>query len=121
MLRNKSFIFFSLSDTLSLQDGPIGAEGVSLTPLRSLAIDRGLWLYGLPFWIDAKLPWRSSEPQLFHRLMIAQDTGSAIIGAARGDVFFGSGDEAGALAGAIRHPAAFTVLLPRGFYMGRPS
>jgi membrane-bound lytic murein transglycosylase A len=113
MARNKSYIFFSASDILHPQDGPIGGQGVSLTPLRSIAIDRSIWTYGLPMWIEAELPWRSSRPEKFRRLLIAQDTGSAIVGAARGDLFFGSGDEAGALAGAIRHPAAFTVFLPR--------
>jgi len=115
MLRNKSFIFFALSDVLSDRDGPVGAQGVSLTPLRSLAVDRSLWFYGLPYWIEAEIPWASSTAQKFRRLMIGQDTGSAIVGAARGDLFFGSGDEAGARAGEIRHPAAFTVFLPRNW------
>jgi membrane-bound lytic murein transglycosylase A len=113
MLRNKSYIFFSASDVLHPQKGPIGGQGISLTPLRSIAVDRGIWAYGLPMWIEAELPWRSSSPEKFRRLLIAQDTGSAITGAARGDLFFGSGDEAGALAGALRHSAAFTVFLPR--------
>jgi len=85
-----------------------------LTPLRSIAIDRSLWAYGLPFWIDAQLPWIDETPRPFRRLMIAQDTGSAITGAARADLFFGSGDMAGARAGAIRCRAGFAVLLPRG-------
>jgi membrane-bound lytic murein transglycosylase A len=113
MSRNKSYIFFSASEVLHPQEGPIGGQGISLTPLRSIAVDRSLWAYGLPMWIEAELPWRSCRPEKFRRLLIAQDTGSAITGASRGDLFFGSGDEAGALAGALRHPAAFTVLLPR--------
>jgi membrane-bound lytic murein transglycosylase A len=113
MLRNKSYIFFAETKILRPEDGPIGGQGVCLTALRSMAIDRGLWPYGLPFWIEAEIPWRSPVPERFRRLMIGQDTGSAILGAARGDLFFGSGDTAGALAGAIRHPAQFTVLLPR--------
>jgi membrane-bound lytic murein transglycosylase A len=113
MLRNKSYIFFSASDVLHRQEGPIGGQGISLAPLRSMAVDRGIWAYGLPMWIEAEIPWRCSSVEKFRRLLIAQDTGSAIVGSARGDLFFGSGDGAGALAGALRHPAAFTVLLPR--------
>jgi membrane-bound lytic murein transglycosylase A len=90
--------------------GPIGGEGVSLTPGRSLAIDRKIWPYGLPVFISAALPL---DPAPFRRLMIAQDTGTAIVGAARADIFFGSGAEAGATAGIVRHPGEFVVLWPR--------
>ena len=114
MRRNRSFVFFELVDDFDPDLGPIAGAGVSLTPLRSIAVDRTMWAYGLPFWIDAKLPWADETPRPFRRLMIAQDTGSAIVGAARADLFFGSGDKAGARAGAIRHPAEFIVLLPRG-------
>jgi membrane-bound lytic murein transglycosylase A len=114
MRRNRSFIFFQLVDDFDPDLGPVAGAGVPLTPLRSIAIDRTMWAYGLPFWIDAELPWVDHTPQPFHRLTIAQDTGSAIVGAARADLFFGSGDAAGARAGAIRHPAEFVVLLPRG-------
>ncbi len=113
MLRNKSYVFFALTDVLRPEEGPIGGQGVCLTRLRSVALDRAIWPYGLPMWIDAGIPWQTSEPAPFRRLMIGQDTGSAIVGAARGDLFFGSGDAAGALAGAIRHKAEFTVFLPR--------
>ena len=114
MRRNRSFIFFQLVDDFDLDLGPVAGAGVPLTPLRSIAIDRTMWAYGLPFWIDAELPWVDETPRPFRRLMIAQDTGSAIVGAARADLFFGSGDKAGARAGAIRHQAEFVVLLPRG-------
>jgi membrane-bound lytic murein transglycosylase A len=114
MRRNRSFVFFTLVEDFDAQLGPIAGAGVPLTPLRSMAVDRTVWAYGLPFWIDAELPWAGEAPQPFRRLMIAQDTGSAIVGAARADLFFGSGDVAGARAGAIRHPAEFFVLLPRG-------
>ena len=82
--------------------------------MRSIAVDRTIWAYGLPFWIDAELPWADETPRPFRRLMIAQDTGSAIVGAARADLYFGGGDAAGERAGAIRHPAEFVVLLPQG-------
>lgn len=114
MRRNRSYVFFKLEENFDASEGPTGGAGVALTPLRSIAIDRSLWPYGAPFWIEASLPWDGPEPTPFRRLMIAQDTGSAILGAARADIFFGSGDEAGRRAGDIRHDGAFTVLLPRG-------
>ena len=113
MRRNRSFVFFKLVDDFDPELGPIAGAGVPLTPLRSIAVDRTIWAYGLPFWIDAELPWVNEAPRRFRRLMIAEDTGSAIVGAARADIFFGSGDAAGARAGAIRHRADFIVLLPR--------
>src|SRR6204780_5348178 len=114
MRRNRSFVFFTLIEDFDPNLGPMAGAGVALTPLRSIAVDRTVWAYGLPFWIDAELPWVDKTPQPFRRLMIAQDTGSAIVGAARADLFLGSGDAAGARAGAIRHPAEFVVLLPQG-------
>lgn len=111
--RNRSYVFFSRDDSDSRAAGPIGAASVPLTALRSIAVDRGLWAYGLPFWIEAALPWRSMKPEPFHRLMIAQDTGSAIIGPARADLFFGTGDDAGERAGDIRHRGRMIVLWPR--------
>jgi membrane-bound lytic murein transglycosylase A len=114
MHENHSFIFFTIDRSLRENAGPVGGAGVSLTPFRSIAIDRKIWPYGLPYWIDADLPWRSTDKSApFRRLVIGQDTGSAIIGAARADIFFGSGNRAGAMAGAIRHPARFHVLLPK--------
>jgi membrane-bound lytic murein transglycosylase A len=114
MRRNRSFVFFRLVDDFDPELGPVAGAGVALTALRSIAIDRTLWAYGLPFWIDAELPWAEEAPRAFRRLMIAQDTGSAIVGPARADLFFGSGDAAGARAGAIRHEGDVVVLLPRG-------
>jgi membrane-bound lytic murein transglycosylase A len=108
--RNKSYVFFSADASASRAQGPIGAAGVPLTPGRSIAVDRGLWPYGLPFWIEADLP----EPAgAYRRLMIAQDTGSAILGPARADLFMGSGEAAGRLAGDIRHTGRMIVLWPR--------
>jgi membrane-bound lytic murein transglycosylase A len=112
MHRNKSYVFFSLHEESDPARGPIGGQGINLTALRSIAVDRAIWSYGLPFWIAAELPWRNSFPSPFRRLMIAQDTGSAIEGPARADIFFGSGDDAGARAGDIRHAGDIVVLLP---------
>jgi membrane-bound lytic murein transglycosylase A len=114
MRRNRSYIFFRVEAGFPPDVGPIGGAGLPLTPLRSIAVDRAIWPYGTPFWIDAALPWRSEAAEPFRRLVIAQDTGSAILGPARADIFFGGGGEAGARAGAIRHDADFTVLLPIG-------
>ncbi len=114
MQRNKSYVFFALQEDCSPASGPTGGQGISLTALRSIAIDRAIWPYGLPFWIAADLPWRELTPSPFRRLMIAQDTGSAITGPARADIFFGSGDDAGARAGDIRHGGDIVVLLPAG-------
>jgi membrane-bound lytic murein transglycosylase A len=114
MQRNRSYVFFKLETAFDPADGPIGGAGVALTALRSIAVDRGVWAYGTPFWLEAHLPWLSTQPDVFARLMIAQDTGSAILGAARADLYFGGGDEAGRRAGDIRHACAFTVLLPAG-------
>jgi peptidoglycan lytic transglycosylase A len=114
MRRNRSFVFFKLVDNFDALLGPVAGAGVPLTPLRSIAIDRTVWPYGLPFWIEAELPWADETPRPFRRLMIAQDTGSAIVGAARADLYFGSGEKPGARAGAIRHRADVVVLLPQG-------
>jgi membrane-bound lytic murein transglycosylase A len=114
MNRNPSYVFFRLIDDLDPALGPIGGEGVPLTSGRSLAIDRSLYSYGLPFWIEADLPTGTGgamEP--FRRLMVAQDTGAAIVGPARGDIFWGTGAEAGETAGRVNNPGRFVVLLPR--------
>jgi membrane-bound lytic murein transglycosylase A len=113
MRRNRSYIFFRLAEELDPADGPIGGAGLPLTPGRSLAVDRAVWSYGLPFWLEGELPVPGAESEPLRRLMIAQDTGSAIVGPARGDFFFGSGAEAGTRAGLLRHAARFVVLAPK--------
>lgn len=113
MDENRSFIFFRFDEALPPDAGPLGAAGVSLTPLRSLAIDRTRWSYGLPVYVDATLPWRSDAPEPFRRLMVTQDTGAAIVGPARADIFFGTGPEAARRAGPIRHPGTMWVLWPK--------
>ncbi len=111
MWSNRSYVFFRL-EAARAGEGPIGGAGRPLTALRSIAVDRSLWSYGTPFWIEADLPWRGEALSPFRRLTVAEDTGSAILGPARADVFFGGGGEAGRRAGAIRHSANFFVLLP---------
>jgi membrane-bound lytic murein transglycosylase A len=110
---NRSYVFFDASFDTKPNEQPSGSGGARLSPLRSIAIDSHIWPYGLPFFIDARLPWRGPEADAFQRLAIAQDTGSAIVGAARADIYFGLGNEAGARAGEIRHHGRFFVLLPK--------
>ena len=110
--QNRSYVFFR-EVTLSDKDEAVGAQGVPLTPGRSIAVDKALHVYGTPFFIEGELPIESEQSKTpFRRLMIAQDTGSAITGPARVDIFFGSGDDAGARAGDIRHAGDVVVFLP---------
>jgi membrane-bound lytic murein transglycosylase A len=109
---NRSYVFFRITG-LSNEGEPAGAQGVPLTPGRSIAVDK-LHVYGTPFFIEASLPIESAKPVTpFRRLMIAQDTGSAIVGPARADLYWGAGDAAARIAGRIRHPGRFVMLLPR--------
>jgi membrane-bound lytic murein transglycosylase A len=109
---NKSFVFFRITG-LNVDTEPPGAQGVPLTPGRSIAVDR-IHVYGTPFFIDAELPIEGARTKdRFRRLMVSQDTGSAIIGPARADLYFGAGKEAGTVAGRIRQQGRFVMLLPR--------
>jgi membrane-bound lytic murein transglycosylase A len=113
MEENRSYIFFMRDDGAPLDRGPIGGAGVPLTEHRSLAVDRAIWPYGLPVFINANPLVPAGGRELIRRLMIAQDTGSAIVGPARGDYFMGSGAAAGERAGLVRDPVRFVVLVPR--------
>ena len=109
---NKSFVFFRITG-LNVDTQPPGAQGVPLTPGRSIAVDR-IHVYGTPFFIEAELPIDGPRSKNgFRRLMVSQDTGSAIIGPARADLYFGAGKDAGAVAGRIRQQGRFVMLLPR--------
>jgi membrane-bound lytic murein transglycosylase A len=111
--QNRSYIFFRDAPVDDPTLGPIAAAKVPLTPGRSMAVDRLLHTFGTPFFVDApSLTAFDGKP--FRRLMIAQDTGSAIVGAARGDLFAGSGFAAGEIAGVVRNEADFFALIPRG-------
>jgi membrane-bound lytic murein transglycosylase A len=110
MRENQSYIFFDVLDTTEA-DGPRGSLGAPLTPGRSLAVDPSFHRLGLPIWVEA--PSLLGESGGFHRLMVAQDTGSAIRGAVRGDIFWGCGETAGAIAGRTKHGGNFFVLLPK--------
>lgn len=110
--RNRSFIFFREAPVDDASLGPVAAAKVPLTPGRSMAVDRLLHTFGTPFHIVAP-SLTAFDGRPLRRLMIAQDTGSAIIGPARGDLFTGSGDAAGEIAGVIKHAAEFYALLPK--------
>lgn len=108
--QNKSFVFFT---KLANHDA-LGAQGVPLTPGYSLAIDRKWIPIGAPLWLSTTRPDHALETQKpFHRLMIAQDTGGAIRGAVRGDVYWGEGEKATEIAGKMKNPGRYWLLLPR--------
>jgi membrane-bound lytic murein transglycosylase A len=111
MQENRSFIFFR--ELEREDDGPLGALEIPLSPERSLAVDTAFHALGTPVYVSAPAlaPWADGKG--FARLMIAQDVGSAIRGPERGDIYFGSGDDAGKRAGGTKHPGQFFVLLPR--------
>ncbi|MFD2204868.1 murein transglycosylase A [Kiloniella antarctica] len=106
MQRNKRFIFFRQITG----EGPIGAMGVALTPERSLAVDPRHIPLGVPLWLDTTWPG-TDEP--LQRLMVAQDTGSAITGPVRGDFFWGPGEPALAQAGKMKQKGRYYLLLPK--------
>ena len=104
---NRSFIFFRIVEG----EGPVGSMGLALTPGRSLAVDRRYIPLGAPLWLETVDPL---DPKVtLHRLFVAQDTGSAIRGPVRGDVFWGGGPEAARRAGRMRSPGNYYLLLPR--------
>jgi membrane-bound lytic murein transglycosylase A len=110
---NRSYIFFREAEVDDLTRGPIAAAKVPLIAGRSLAVDRQIHTFGFPFFIHAKGLTHMDGGRDFARTMLALDTGSAIVGPARGDIFTGSGDEAGELAGAVRSAADFYILIPK--------
>lgn len=111
MQKNASYVFFR---DLGTGDGPIGAQGVELTPERSLAIDRKWLPLGVPLWLATEVSpaTSASEVDKFERLMMAQDTGGAIRGPVRGDVFWGHGDYAYDMSGGMKSDGELWILLP---------
>ena len=116
MRENASYVFFRWLEEEQGADGPVGAQGVPLTAGRSLAVDRRFVPMGVPIWLETSAP--DPDPaeadRPIRRLMVAQDTGGAIRGSVRGDVYWGTGDEAGAVAGRMKHTGRYWLLLPRG-------
>lgn len=113
MRMNRAFTFFRVIDNLPPESEAVGAQGIPLVKDRSIAVDQKLHVYGSLFWIESNLHFENTkQPQAFNHLMVAQDTGSAILGVARADIYFGGGAEAGARAGRIRNPGKFFLLVP---------
>jgi membrane-bound lytic murein transglycosylase A len=111
--QNRSYVFFR-EVALSDKDEAVGAQGVPLTPGRSIAVDKSLHVYGTPFFIQGELPIESEQSKTpFRRLMVAQDTGSAITGPARADIYYGAGPDAGRVSGRFRHNMHFVILVPK--------
>jgi membrane-bound lytic murein transglycosylase A len=111
--QNRAYVFFH-EVPLSDKDEAVGAQGVPLTPGRSIAVDSSLHVYGTPFFIAGELPIDSPQSKTpFRRLMVAQDTGSAITGPARADIYYGAGPEAGRISGRFRHNMRFVMLVPK--------
>lgn len=134
MAENASYVFFRTLDRVAAGRGPLGSLGVPLTPGRSLAVDDRFLPLGVPLWLAGSMPRvpgeiaeapggsdsaappagpAESEARPLRRLLVAQDTGGAIRGPVRGDVFWGAGDRAEAIAGRMKHPGRIWLLLPR--------
>ena len=127
MNSNPSYVFFKLRD--DVKQGPIGSLGVPLTSERSIAVDRKYISLGLPVWLETTVPDiedqqssdadtekqsnKTEKEEPFSRLVFAQDTGGAITGAARADLFWGRGHLAEEYAGRMKQPGKLFVLLPR--------
>ncbi|TNF71995.1 MAG: murein transglycosylase [Acidobacteria bacterium] len=111
LAQNPSFVFFRELE----EEGPVGSLGVVLTPERSLAVDSTFVPLGLPVWVDTAAPAGDPDApdRAFRRLMVAQDTGGAIRGPVRGDIFWGPGQIAAHISGHMKHPGRLWLLLPR--------
>ena len=108
--QNRSVVFFRIVG-LTEDEEALGAQGIPLSAGRSIAIDSAVHVYGTPFFIETDLPLVGALTP-YHRTMIAQDTGSAIAGPARADIYFGAGEEAGQMAGRTHQAGRLTMLLP---------
>ena len=114
MEMNPSYVFFRKIE-VGAEDGPPGAAGVPLTPRRSLAVDPAYLTLGMPVWLETT----DGEDGEFHHLMVAQDTGGAIKGPIRGDVFWGAGPGAAQEAGAMQSRGRYYLLLPKELHVGQ--
>lgn len=110
MRKNPRYVFFRISDDVLGE--PLGAAGVPLPPGRAIAMDSAHHVFGVPYWIDAEAPILSGALPQYHRLAVALDTGGAIRGPIRADLYFGTGDAAGREAGRVRHVLRLARLVP---------
>ncbi len=111
--QNASYVFFTIEPLDDPALGARGTQGVPLTAEASLAIDARIHPLGAPIWLETTSPLSDEAETPFHRLLIAQDTGGAIRGAVRGDIYWGFGSEAGEVAGRMRSTGKMAVLVPR--------
>lgn len=111
MQRNPSYVFFKILD----REGAIGSVGAVLTPWRSMAVDNRFIPYGLPIYLETELPAMpgAGVATPFKRVMVAQDTGGAIRGPVRGDIFFGTGSSAEYMAGYMKGRGVYNLLVPK--------
>ena len=110
--RNKSYIFFKQLVNENKDYHTIGQTGIELSSKRSLAVDLSIYDINTPIWLETKIPSKKLDSvEKFQRLMIGQDTGSAIKGFVRGDIFFGSGHEAGQIAGKMKEKGNIIIFL----------
>jgi membrane-bound lytic murein transglycosylase A len=120
MWKNKSYVFFKELDGDAAQT-PIGVMGIPLQTGRSLAVDTSYYAIGTPIYVDAPEITHATKSGVFRRLMVAHDVGSAIKGTERGDIYFGSGDDAGRVAGATKQAGHLFALLPIAGEVQYPS
>jgi membrane-bound lytic murein transglycosylase A len=106
MAMNPSYVFFRELDG----PGPVGAQAIVLTPGRSLAVDPAFIALGVPLWLESEEPLTKAP---LRRLVVAQDTGGAIKGPVRGDLFWGTGAAAGERAGAMKAQGRYYLLIPK--------
>lgn len=111
MNQNPRFVFFRALPEGDPDLGPEGAQGVPLTPLSSMAVDTDIHPLGVPMYVQTTAPGLGGD---WAGLLVAQDTGGAIKGAVRGDLYFGTGPEAGNRAGTMNAPGRLWVFLPKG-------
>lgn len=114
MLKNESYVFFKLAD-VSPFEGPKGAMAAPLTAGHSLAVDKTYLPLGVPLWLDAEHP---AGNQRLRRLVMAQDTGGAIKGVIRGDLYWGEGEQAGEMAGPMKSRGRYFLLVPKHIAVG---
>ncbi len=110
LARNPSYVFFT--ERSAALDGPLGSLGVPLVAQRAIAVDPAYIPLGLPVWLDTTFPG-NGDAEPYRRLVFAQDTGGAIKGPVRADLFWGAGSAAEQYAGEMKQPGKLFVLLPR--------
>lgn len=110
LAKNPSYVFFKEAELKDVNGGPVGAQNLQLTPKRSIAIDKKYIPLGIPLWVVTNHPGKNKK---FEKLVVSQDTGGAIKGVVRADIFWGAGPKASAYAGNMKHQGKLYVLLPK--------